>query len=292
MEYKDKYDLIFITTHQSNLYIYNLLDSIKSVEELKLFVVVLSQGIELDVFNYKSIFDIEVVSVNKMSLSKARNIGLDFLKKNNILANFIMFPDDDTVFDELFFKNFTFLKESEISFIIPIYELMSSPKKLYMGEILDEGTIVKEIDHHLIGSPNQVIRYSKNSDVLYFDEKLGVGALYGSCEDYDLFIRLNRAGEEFLFTSQLYNFHPKKTDIYINMNLAQILKRFKNYSAGFCYIIFKYNLKKFIFMYLFRTLAASGYFLLKLNFKLSYAYLMQFFFRVFLIVKFKKMKVC
>lgn len=290
MKFKKKYNLVFITTHQSENYIYNLLNSIKNSVNIELLVIVLSQDLSVNIINYESYFDVHAININRMGLSKARNIGLNFLKENSIKSEFIMFPDDDSSFDNDFFENFANIKEADNSFIIPIFEEKSIPKKLYMGKILDENTVILETNHNLIGSPNQLIRYNANIEELFFDEKLGVGAIYGSCEDYDLFIRLVRSGEKFLYTSKLYNFHPKKTYVYKNMSFEQIVKRFKNYSTGFCFVIFKYDLKQFIFMFLLRTFIASIVFFLKLNFKLSLAYLIQFFDRIILIQKFSKNK--
>jgi hypothetical protein len=42
----------------------------------------------------------------KMGLSKARNIALKYLLDNILSAEYIMFPDDDSSFDSVFFDNF------------------------------------------------------------------------------------------------------------------------------------------------------------------------------------------
>lgn len=290
MIYKENYDLVFITTHQSNESIYKFLDSIVHNVDFELLVIILSQETKLDIAQYKDLMNINIIDIEKMSLSKARNIGLSFLKDREIDSKFVMFPDDDSVFDNAFFMYFKEFCDSDYSLIMPIYELDSYPKKLYLGRILKEGSMIPIHDHKLIGSPNQLIRYDFNKDILFFDECLGVGAEYGSCEDYDLFIRLNKSGEKFLYTSKLYNYHPKKTDAYNNLSLYKICDRFKKYSSGFCFIIFKYGFYGLIFNYLFRTLAASGYFLLRLDFKLAVAYFIQFFIRIELLISFRKIK--
>lgn len=280
-----------VTTHQVASNIFKLINGIDNhAENIKILLVVVSQKCKIDYLPKNPLVSIVFIQQCKMGLSKARNIALKYLISKNISAEFIMFPDDDTTFDSIFFQNFKLFLGNDCSYILPILEEHSSTKKLYMGEIKPENTIVTEKNHHLIGSPNQLIRYNPNLEILKFDEKLGVGAVYGSCEDYDLFIRLVRSGEKFLFTSKLYNFHPKKTNVYKNMSFKQIVKRFKNYSSGFCFVIFKYNLKQFILMFLIRTLIASAVFFVRLNFKLSLAYLIQFFDRLLLIYKFNKVK--
>jgi len=128
--------------------------------------------------------------------------------------------------------------------------------------------------------------YDKFKSQIAFDEKLGVGALYGSSEDVDLFLKLFEMGERFIFTNDIYTYHPKKTSAYNDLALNKIILRFKNYSSGFAYIIFKYKLFLFIPEYLLRTLGAFILFFLKFKFKLSFAYLMQFFIRIQILLMF------
>ncbi|WP_291051441.1 MULTISPECIES: hypothetical protein [unclassified Empedobacter] len=283
MKYKDKYDLIFLTTHQNNNYIFELLNSINIIEDFNLFVLILSQDVKLEISEYK--FDIEVVEIGKMSLSKARNIGLKFLSKNNINSRYIMFPDDDSTFDISFFENFNNVTESGDNFIIPIY-CKNSDKKLYLGKKLKEGELLNYKNHYMIGSPNQIINYERNVISINFDEKLGVGAVYGSCEDFDLFIRLNNKGEKFYYSSILYNYHPEKMNSFRNLDSNSIYNRITSYSLGFIYILEKYKLFSLLPYFFIRPILASFFYLLKLNFKLFWVYFRLLFFRVLNTFKF------
>ena len=178
-----------------------------------------------------------------------------------------MFPYDDTIFDLYFFLNFKKAKITYTCFITPIYN--EGSKVLYIGSLNKYEFKMKISDLSLVGSPNQIILYNKLKNELFFDESLGLGAKYGSSEDMDFYIRLLIKGEVFIYTNKLYTFHPKKVSNYYGKSLMDIIRRFRNYSYGYAFLITKYNLNFLIPNYLFRTLAASLYFLFKLKFKLS-----------------------
>jgi len=274
-----------IATNQDNLNIYNLIKSIDyNVKTNKHLLIIINQGTEL-ILNFSNPYlTIKTIQETKISLSKARNIALKYLLENSISSEYIMFPDDDSSFDSVFFENFQAILGSKKNYITPIFATGS--KELYFGEKTEENTIITAKDHQLIGSPNQIICYNRLKNTLSFNEDLGVGAKYGSCEDFDLFIRLNILGEKFVFTNQLYNYHPRKVAAYKDVQLQTIVKRFKNYSSGFAFVIFKYKLFNLIPEYLIRTIGACVIFALKFQLKLSMAYFLQFFIRIRLLINF------
>ena len=273
------YDLIFLTTHQNDDHINKLIDSIDTnIINTKILVIIVSQECDIEFNSNNELLRIAVIKTLKMSLSNARNIALDYLCQNSISSEYIMFPDDDSSFDQIFFKNFFTILNSNKNYITPIYK--EGTKELYFGKKTKENRIIAPNDHQLIGSPNQIILYDSLKSEIKFDEKLGVGAKFGSSEDFDLFLKLHQKANEFLFTNQLYSYHPAKVAAYKNVKLADIVNRFENYSSGFAYVIFKYKLFSLIPEYLFRTFAAFIIFGLKFNFKLSIAYFVQFFIRI------------
>ena len=282
------YNLIFVTTCVNNDHIGNLINSIASKSEVKLLVVVVNQGgFKLDFTNCS--FDIEVLKTNQtVSLSKARNIALKHLAEHNVDSEYIMFPDDDTTFDDLFFSNLPSIYESGSCFITPIF--VEGSKKYYLGKPLEENLRINRGQHSLVGSPNQIILYRRFKEYVYFNEELGVGAKYGSSEDLDIFLRLNKAGAVYKFTNKLYSYHPDKTSKY-NIPLSKLLKRFLGYGKGFAFIIFKYNFYHLIPLFLVKPVGASVIFMLRGRFKLATAYAALFFIRVYLIFlfAFKKM---
>jgi hypothetical protein len=279
------YNLIMVTTHQDNLNIFKLIDSIeRNLKNIKVLLVVVSQECEIQFIPKKAEFSIVFIQENRMGLSKARNIALNYLKTNDISAEYIMFPDDDSSFDKNFFLHFCNVLNTKKCYITPIYK--EGTKDLYFGKKTPNNKIIIPSDHQLIGSPNQIILYEKLKNIIFFNEKLGAGALYGSSEDLDLFIKIFNQGEEFVFTNVIYSFHPKKVAAYKNTEFKKIIKRFESYSSGFAYVIFKYRLFNFIPEYLIRTFGAFILFLFRLQFKLAFAYFIQFFIRIKILITF------
>lgn len=284
LDFNDKFDLTMVVTYQNQNQIQNFLTTIKRNSNIKLFVVLINQetAFKLNKNDFNNSFI--TIDIKKIGLSKARNIGIEYLKENCIKSEYIMFPDDDSTFDDSFFLNFSKIISTKKNYLTPIY--IEGTKNLYLGKKFEEGKQVNENNHSLIGSPNQIINFERNKKYIFFDEQLGVGTELGSCEDYDLFVRLCRNGNPYYFTSKLYSYHPPKINAYKGKTLNFILQRFKSYSKGFCFIIYKYQKFRFIPNYLFRSFIASVYYLIKLDFKLFLAYLVQFLLRLMLIIRF------
>lgn len=280
-----EHNLILVTTHQNDDHILKLIDSISNnIVNIKILLVVISQECRI-VYETKSpLLSIVFINELKMGLSKARNIALKYLLENNLSAEYIMFPDDDSSFDENFFLHFPTVLNTNKCYITPIYN--EGTKDLYFGKQTPNNKIIIPSDHQLIGSPNQIILYNKLKNQIVFNEKLGVGALYGSSEDMDLFIKIFNQGEQFIFTNDIYSYHPKKVSAYKNTPFKKIIKRFESYSSGFVYVIFKYHLFSLIPEFLIRTFGAFIVFLLKFQFKLAFAYLLQFFIRIKILLGF------
>lgn len=280
-----KYDLILITTHQDDIHIVDLIKSVNdNMKSNSVLLLIVSQECDIAFNSTTNFLDIRFIKETKMSLSKARNIALNHLKEYAVSAEYIMFPDDDTTFDESFFINFPTILNSNKCYIIPIYNV--GTKELYLGKKTNDREIITAKNHQLIGSPNQILLYNDLKEDLFFNENLGIGAKYGSCEDFDLFLRLDQKGVLFVFENSLYNYHPKKVFAYKDISLSTIVRRFKNYSSGFAFVIFKYRLFFLIPEYLIRTLGAFIVFIFKFQLKLSVAYLIQFFIRIYLLIHF------
>lgn len=281
------YDLIFLVTSRdkslSERFISNIVDSYDNNLELLLFFVNQKAITNYESFDFK--FDFQVIDTELVGLSSARNIGLDILRENNINAKFIMFPDDDSTFDKTFFQKFNQLdSKSELNYVTPIYNVGTFDT--YIGCKNCNYKLLTEKNVAIVGSPNQILNYQLYKTLIYFDTKLGVGADYGSSEDHDLFYKLLENGATYVYTEIVYSFHPMKTNNYNNVSLRKILNRFSNYSKGFAYVNFKYRIYYHFPEYLYRTLLASIFFLVKLRLKLSFAYLIQFFIRIYFILFF------
>ncbi len=278
-------NLIMVTTHQDNLNIFKLIDSIDSnIVNIKVLLLVVSQECKIVYKSKSPLLTIVFIDELKMGLSKARNIALNYLSQNTISSEYVMFPDDDSSFDQDFFVNFSIILNTNKCYITPIYN--EGTKDLYFGKKTKDNKLILPEDHQLIGSPNQIILYDYFRENIHFNEELGLGAMYGSCEDFDLFLNIYLKGNSFFFINSIYNYHPKKTAAYNKMKIFDIVKRFNNYSTGFAYVLFKYKIFALIPEYLIRTFGAFVVFGFRLKFKLSLAYLIQFFLRIRLLFKF------
>jgi hypothetical protein len=268
-----------VTTHQDDVHILKLIDSISdNIVKTNVLLLVVSQECEMNYVSQSPFLSIIFINELKMGLSKARNIALKYLLDNILSAEYIMFPDDDSSFDSVFFDNFSSILGSNKCYITPIYN--EGTNDLYLGRRTPNGQSITPSNHQLIGSPNQIILYDKLRDKIFFNEELGVGALYGSSEDLDLFIKLVNSGEQFTFINNIYSYHPKKVAAYKQTTFKKIIIRFKSYSTGFAYVIFKYRLFSLVPEYLTRTFGGFIVFLSKLQFRLAVAYFFQFFIRV------------
>lgn len=282
-----RYKMVFVVTSRDRSLALNFLKNIseKYNNEFPLFLIFVDQN-KCFVKNHDSLkFDCKIIESELISLSKARNTALNFLIENEIESEFIMFPDDDSTFDKTFFQKFNKVEfKSNINYITPIYNVGTFDT--YIGYKDCNFKLLTEKNVAVVGSPNQILNYQSFKSLIYFDTKLGVGADYGSSEDHDLFYKLLQNGATYVYTQIVYSFHPKKTNNYQNVSLRKIIDRFSNYSKGFAYVNFKYGIFYHFPEYLYRTFLASIFFLIKLRLKLSFAYLIQFFIRVYFLLYF------
>lgn len=281
------YDLVMVTTFQNHTHINNLISSIDNNNvDVRLLLIAVSQNCDLEFVPKNQNVFINFLHVDLMSLSKARNLALRFLSETKVNSRFIMFPDDDSTFDAFFFKNFNTVVQPGFNYITPIFN--TGTDKYYLGNPnMDEKEINIE-NHNLIGSPNQILDYELSKEEIFFNENLGVGATYGSCEDLELFIRLSRKGRLFFYTSKLFSYHPDKKSFYYKNDFKKIISRFRNYSSGFAFLIIEYKFYRWIPNFIFRSFAASFYYFLQLKFKLSISYFIQAIIRVKLLLIIKK----
>lgn len=159
-------------------------------------------------------------------LSYNRNIGLRYAT-----GDIICFPDDDCKF----YEN-TLLEVSNI--------LLDSNMDFCMGQIYDreiKKDVIKKwskkefkvnrFNSYFINS--SITMFIKKEYILNFDENLGVGARFGSCEDADLIYRILENNAKGIYTPKIELWHPKP-------NYQEIsLEKVKNYASGFGYFVRK-----------------------------------------------------
>lgn len=283
-----KCNLLFITTFIDLKMVEGLLGSLRSNHCLGLKVILVAQNnIEIDISNYQSLYNsIDVVNVpNQISLSKARNRGIEYANANNITSDYVMFPDDDSSFSVEFFENFEALVSCNT--LIDVY--CRGSKELFKPTTYKSGDILGRRQYQSSMSVNMIIDWTTFGSVGYFDENMGVGATYGAGEDSDYFIRCcNASGRGFKYEKGLWNFHPKGTDKYKQMSLAQLNRRYRNYGRGVIYLLCKHDMKMAAAKCCFDALAGSVVAFVSFDLKLASARLYAFTIRVKTLIQQKK----
>ena len=275
---KDQNDLVFIVTCIDDKYINNMVSSVLEGNDIvNLFVVFVNQtGKE---YNYASneMTYIKEVNVSKMSLSKARNIGIDYLFKNDILFDHIMFPDDDSSFSVDFFVNFKKSVDNNKNYLINVFNKGSS--KLYKKMPFSNGYKLHKNDYNYAMSVNMIVTYNTIVKIGGFDMNLGVGAKYGAAEDADFYVNSCNYSN-FYYNNELHNYHPANISKFNDMTYEQLINRFKKYSEGNIYFLYKHNFVSAYYKLLVRAIIVSIYYLLTLNIKLFKVYVYIFFYRI------------
>ena len=281
---KRSFELLFITTCNTLSYIFKLLTSIKKNNDKSsiLIIIVCQDNIIINVNEYQTKY-IQIQTLNyskKLSLSFARNCALRYIIKHHISYDYIMFPDDDSVYDEFFFKLW-----SKTALGNKLISIKYSDKEGYFNLLrLPSGTLLSPSHYKMASSVNMIIDRKTVEAIGLFDERLGVGALYGSGEDSDYFIRATKISP-FRAYPWLYNMHPSAYYKYRKMDLKDIIRRFNNYGKGMVFALCKNHLEGDAFKLCYRALGGCIINILRLRFYLAIAYGLSFFSRTFLLVK-------
>ncbi len=260
------YHLVFIITCTNDLNINNCIESIsignKSVKLLCL--ILLQNNIKLSLDKYITDYtDIKVFNIdNIIALSKARNL---LLSSHSIIPSaYYMFPDDDSLFDNLFFDRF----EHIISQNTLIAVKATQDKKTFFLK-MPHKSIATISDYAKAISVNMIIKGSVIENVGGFDENLGVGNYYGAGEDNDYFIRCNKI-ESFTFSNDIWNYHPLQQNI--SLPVSKLIARYKSYGRGVVYMLLKHRMYGAAFKVIFRGYAGAILNLISLNIKKAYVY--------------------
>lgn len=266
------YDLIFMTTCIDNRYMEKLLYSIAlNNNVLSVCVIVLLQNnvtADYAAYKTKNTNIILLYESQKLNLSVARNILVKYVRDEGILANYVMFPDDDSSFDSYFFRNFSRIIVGNS--LINVF--CTGTRNIYQAAFRKKIKEVQTSDFKLAMSVNMVLTYQTFMEVGYFDENMGVGALYGAGEDGDYFIRAcQSSGTPFKIVYDLWNFHPASKDKYKLMSLRTLIKRYRSYGEGVIYLCYKHKLYSQAMLCIFSGIVGAFVALLSLNFKLLVA---------------------
>lgn len=281
---KENVELVFITTCTDFKNVFNLLNSIKVCNQKVdlLIVIVVQNGLCVDFAKYcTSCTNIIAIGEEQgVSLSLARNIALNYIFINKIRYKYLMFPDDDSSYDELFFERWRLSGHGNRLINVKY----SNSNGYFNCLVLPNNTKLTEFQYKMSSSVNMILNQETIEAIGLFDERLGVGALYGAGEDNDYFIRASKISP-FSICTTIYNMHPSPEYKYNIMNLSQIVKRFNNYGRGVVFMLCKNELKMEALFICLRALGGVVVNLLRFRFKLAVAYLCSFVSRTVLLLK-------
>ncbi len=225
-----KYSLIIATLGRKKELL-ELIESIKNsdYETNNLEIIIVDQNekgfLDKELSKFENL-NIKHIHSDIKGLSYNRNIGLSYAS-----GDIICFPDDDCKFYENTLN--------EVSNI-----LLSSNIDFCMGQIYDRETkkdVIKKwskkefkvnrFNSYFINS--SITMFIKKEYILNFDENLGVGARFGSCEDADLIYKILENKAKGIYTPKIELWHPEP-------NYQEIsLEKVKNYASGFGYFVRK-----------------------------------------------------
>lgn len=200
---------LIVTTLGRDKELFNLFDSLEIQDYKNFEVIIVDQNkdnrVDRVVELYKDKIKIKHIKSKIKGISYNRNIGLNYIS-GDVLA----FTDDDCVYNESLLSNVVNdLNGEKISFIS--YRIIDPVKKKYLARFPSDITNINRNNIFITMSASTFIKVNNlHRNDLLFDEKLGVGARFGSCEDVDLIFKLVSKGYNGVFIPKDLIYHPIK----------------------------------------------------------------------------------
>lgn len=225
-----KYSLIIATLGRKKELL-ELIESIKNsdYETNNLEIIIVDQNekgfLDKELSKFENL-NIKHIHSDIKGLSYNRNIGLSYAS-----GDIICFPDDDCKFYENTLNEVSnILLRSNIDFCMgQIYD--RETKKDVIKKWSKKEFKVNRFNSYFINS--SITMFIKKEYILNFDENLGVGARFGSCEDADLIYKILENKAKGIYTPKIELWHPEP-------NYQEIsLEKVKNYASGFGYFVRK-----------------------------------------------------
>ena len=220
-----KYSLIIATLGRKKELL-ELIESIKNsdYETNNLEIIIVDQNekgfLDKELSKFENL-NIKHIHSDIKGLSYNRNIGLSYAS-----GDIICFPDDENTLNEVS----NILLSSNIDFCMgQIYD--RETKKDVIKKWSKKEFKVNRFNSYFINS--SITMFIKKEYILNFDENLGVGARFGSCEDADLIYKILENKAKGIYTPKIELWHPEP-------NYQEIsLEKVKNYASGFGYFVRK-----------------------------------------------------
>ena len=236
-----KFTLILATLNRYDELI-PLLNSLKNQTYKNFELIIIDQNnndkIKLLTNSYK--FNMKIIKSKTKGLSYNRNIGLDHAG-----SDIIAFPDDDCEYESSTLEkvNNFFLNQPEYNF----YTSNTREKKsnLSVTSSLPYDANINIYNVMRTGISFTIFVRSGALNSFKFDEKLGIGADFGSGEETDLLLFLLKNKKRGFYSANDYIYHPAKAGI---DNRA--FQYGKGFGAVFKKAIVKYHFTALFFIYL------------------------------------------
>lgn len=284
MKEKFDFDLTLIVPFINDANIHNLLNSLKYNKTLKIQIIlidicnVLDEDFNLKIPNCKIII---LKTTKSLNSSESRNFGLKYIfNLNELKLRYIMFPDDDSSFDESFFKVFENIENK--NYIINL--LCKENYKAFAKYKIPNDKALLKSDYAFIGCVRILYKYELIYKIGLFDENMGVNSKYGAGEDGDYFIRSLNYSKIF-YNDNLYTLHPSPDNKYNSLSFSNLILRFTNYSKGVVYLHYKHRMPNSTLKLIIRGIGGFFVNLLRLRIKLSIVFLVSFFVRIQYFIK-------
>lgn len=189
-----------------------------SKDEFELVFVDQSEGAFSEIINSFPDLNIVYIKFHRCGLSKARNIGI-LKSKGNIFG----FPDDDCKYYSHTLQSVlaSFKDEQNLNTVIGrIYDI--NKKKNIFKNWPDRAKKISKFNFYSLCS--SITIFTKNRS--FFNEDLGAGSTFGSCEDVDFLYR-KILYENISYSPKINVWHPEFTLLDMTKNKSL------NYGLGF-----------------------------------------------------------
>jgi glycosyltransferase involved in cell wall biosynthesis len=175
---------------------------------------------------YNLFYKATLIKSDLISLSKARNIALNYID-----GEIVCFPDDDCWFPINFFKQvLDVIKNNQVDVLCT--NVFDPIKGLFYGKhrnIKAERVKINQLNSFKYPISVGIFIKTNNLGKLKFNESIGLGTKIGSGEETDLIHNLLALNNSIYFFPKLKVFHE--------IDNFNILSKIKNYSLGYGYTI-------------------------------------------------------
>lgn len=180
----------------------------------------------LDIVRNSSIYEkTKHIKTSKVSLSKARNMGLA-----EATGDILCFPDDDCWYSENIIDQVVKLFKEQNSYDCICTNVYDPNEEKFYGTRRKNGNDeikINQINAFKYPISVGIFLRSRVMGDLLFDERLGAGAKWGSGEETDLVLKLLKKDAKIVFCPNILVYHPVGNDI--NWDRA----KYYNYGKGF-----------------------------------------------------------